>query len=175
VLPSSSCLERLLNKLSESKLKDQDVCVHDAVSIVEDHVMESTSPIKMTPSTSQSPTISRVFFWTHHTRVKQKKIYVWAKELRVTGIITVTKPGYLLVEAEKHDMLEFTKRNLAEHWKEIRVTWEEDVTVFNKSIDKSRWFPQGLSEITIPEFAASIRRIGQSRILRYGTRGAIKK
>ena len=39
------------------------------------------------------PTISRVFFWTHHTFRKQKLIYDWARALGVSGLITVSKPG----------------------------------------------------------------------------------
>ena len=180
VQPHSDSIEEKLKELSESKLSDQDVCVHDAVLLLEESIAEDEEeedkedPIS---TTSNPNTISRAFFWTHHTRVKQKKIYVWAKELRVTGIITVSKPGYLLVEAQEANMQEFTKRNLAEHWKEIRLTWQESqkLDTTTKTVDEARWFPEGLTEISISEFASSIRKIGQSRILPFGTRGAILK
>ena len=174
VQPHSASIDEKLKELSESKLSDQDVCVHDAVLILEESIEEEEED--PTSTTSNPTTISRAFFWTHHTRVKQKKIYVWAKELRVTGIITVSKPGYLLVEAQEANMQEFTKRNLAEHWKEIRLTWQESQQLdTTKTVDEARWFPEGLTEISIPEFASSIRKIGQSRILPFGTRGAILK
>ena len=175
VQPHSSSIEERLQKLSESKVLDRDVCVHEAVLLLEELIEEEEEENEEEHSKDNPTTrISRAFFWTHHTRVKQKKIYTWAKELNVTGIITVSKPGYLLVEAQEANMQEFTKRNLAEHWKEIRLTWQESQHLEStRTLDEARWFPRGLSEITIPEFVSCVRKIGQSRILPFGTRGAI--
>lgn len=66
----------------------------------------STSPTSPTPAIAAlvlapaASRISRVFFWTHHTRRKQVLLFQWATELGITGRLTVSKPGYCLVEGE---------------------------------------------------------------------------
>lgn len=116
-------------------------------------------------SAAAAARIGRTFFWTHHTRRKQLLIYEWAKELGVSGVITVSKPGYTFVEATVADMREFTQRNMAEHWKEIRITWQEEAD--------DRLFKDGLREVTIEQFVAELRSRGRDDILEAGTRGAV--
>lgn len=166
-----------------------DVCIYSVVQYLRERIFTK----KVDRSVQEAPfvaprsvRVSRKFFWTHHTRVKQRLIYEWATELRISGRITVTRPGYLLVEAEERDMIEFSKRNMGEHWKEIRITWEDTETVqcttvdqeksidVNKVVDASRWFRDGLREVSIREFASEIRAIGHAEVLECGTRGAIR-
>jgi len=107
------------------------------------------------------PSISRVFFWTHHTFRKQKLIYEWARALGVSGLVTVSKPGYTFVEAQPENMREFTKLNMAENWKEIRITWQEE--------GEERLFKDGLREVTIKQFVDEFRAMGREDVLE-GTR-----
>lgn len=81
----------------------------------------------------------------------------------------------------------FTQRNMAEHWREIRISWESDVVVHTSedgssggeggcgSADSMRLFPDGLKEVSIAEFCADMRAVGREDILEAGTRGAIKE
>ena len=120
------------------------------------------------------PVLVRRFFWTHHTRKKQLLIYKWAAELKIGGRLTVSKPGYILVEGAAGDMKEFTRRNMAEKWKEIRVTWEEEIVgKVGQEVDQLRICPDGLREVSVKEFIEEIRQLGRSDILSAGTRGAV--
>ena len=142
------------------------------------HVALSQSADSLNPSatsaTSGSNTLSRRFFWTHHTRRKQLLIYKWAKELKISGRLTVSKPGYIFVEGAMGDMKEFTRRNMAEKWKEIRMTWEEDVVVETEQhVDTKRLFPDGLKEVSIKQFISDLRERDRVDALKTGTRGAV--
>ena len=154
------------------------VCLHAVLDTVIDEMNDSRrivvveEPIVETFDASSVRKIFRKFFWTHHTRVKQRKIYEWSARLRVTGLCTVSRPGYLLVEGEEADMKEFTRRNMAEKWKEIRITWEETEEV--PDVDSSRWFKDGLREVTKEEFIKILRTRGKFDALKCGTRGAVK-
>ncbi|KAK3233502.1 hypothetical protein CYMTET_9589 [Cymbomonas tetramitiformis] len=138
-------------------------------------------------SAAESPsraTITRTFFWSHHTRRKQLLIYEWAAELRISGRLTVSRPGYTFVEGTPSDMKEFTKRNMGEHWKEIRITWSEtaepppgdSVTEGNEPVsgDGLRLFPDGMKEVLVDEFIEEFRALGREDILEEGTRGAVR-
>jgi hypothetical protein len=106
------------------------------------------------------------------------------------------------VEGLPAAIAEFTKRNLAEHWREIRLTWQAEVlfpSVCSSEpggtrsraphaalprgasvptdvdvADGLRLFGDGLKEVTIAQFVGEFDRLGRRDILACGTRGAVK-
>jgi len=181
----SAMLKEMNNTIQRGIHKEDEPCIHEMIVALEDWWTErQTHPackkaeensIDNLSKRDKPRKISRIFFWTHHTRVKQNKIYDWAKELRISGRITVSKPGYLYAEGSTPSMGEFKKRNMSEHWKEIRITWEKTEPVEEEAdVDTSRWFQDGLREVSIPAFVRDIRECGHGDILSQGTRGAMR-
>ena len=69
----------------------------------------------------------RVFFWAHHIRRKQVDMIELAKELELTGLITMGRPGFIFAEGPRLAVVEAIKRVKSWHWREVKLKWEETV------------------------------------------------
>ena len=141
-------------------------------------VVAATAPASLPPPPPPSTVqISRVFFWTHHMRVKQLLVYKWSAELRVTGRCKIGRPGWLLAEADAMVMEEFVRRVKKEHWRRILLKWQSTDTLPiaprrspSKAVDASRFFPDGMREVsTANDFCTELRQVGLHEALEAGT------
>eukprot|EP01052_Picozoa_sp_SAG31_P021688 SAG31_NODE_1689_length_7525_cov_3.264745_9_plen_289_part_00 len=92
----------------------------------------------------------RSFFYCHHIRTKQARLYEWSAELCLSGRVKIGWPGWIYVEGSSHAMEEFTKRVKAEHWRRIVPKWDEKVAVQSQGSDglrSGRLFPDGMREV----------------------------
>ena len=141
------------------------------------HYEQPTMPLA---GGEQGQGIRRMFFWTHHTRKKQHAIADWAAELSLTGRLTVSKPGYMLIEGTILEMREFARRNMGQSWKEIKITWEETVTADEAlsgcgEMKQLRLFQDGLRQVSVDDFIAELRSLNLDVALEHGTRGVVRR
>eukprot|EP00941_MAST-03F_sp_MAST-3F-sp1_P000825 g825.t1 len=190
-LTSLQCqeLNEKLDKAAEEEQKNGNCAIFNLVEMARE-IVSSFSKSNLSPSCIpnrdlvddtegfRSITISRVFFWSHHTRVKQRKVYKWSEELRVTGLCRIGKPGWIFCEAAEDEMKEFVKRIKHERWKQILLKWEEVETKkvkcslkdSKKELDGLRLFPDGMHEIIdAQEFCLRLREKGMLHALEAGT------
>ena len=134
-------------------------------------------PCSPEPDPVRTVRISRVFFWTHHMRVKQRLVYKWSAELRVTGRCKIGRPGWLLAEADADVMEEFIRRVKQEHWRRILLKWQSTDTLHvevhqspSGVIDRARLFPHGMREVlSANAFCKDLQHVGLQEALKAGT------
>ena len=97
----------------------------------------------------------RVFFWAHHIRRKQADMLSLAKELQLTGLITMGRPGFIFAEGPRLAVVEAIKRVKSWHWREVKLKWEETVrappvaTISQATTNSSETSPATLTSTSI--------------------------
>jgi hypothetical protein len=110
--------------------------------------------------------LTRSFFYCHHIRTKQARVYEWSAELRLSGRVKIGWPGWIYVEGSDRAMLVFTKRVKAEHWRRIAPKWDEAVALpeadqTEAGVDAARLFKDGMLEVEAEIFFEAFRSRGR--------------
>eukprot|EP00400_MALV-I_sp_L67-5_P000903 gene903-257_t len=78
---------------------------------------------------------ARVYFWTHHCRVKQNDVIALANEMGVGGVVFMGKPGIIIGEGPRDVVEKWQKEVKSWSWKEIL---ERDPDIFSVESESDR-------------------------------------